>query len=114
MCCTRPARCPDGRVLYLFKRAEAVAAALDDIEVDIVLSTSWVATFGREQAVGFLPPSLAARVVGITAKLAPENASSGGAPAMSRSALTSMHTESCTGSPSTTTIVAGRRSSGID
>lgn len=56
----------DGRELYLFHHADALAGALDGVEVDLVLSTTWVETFGLQKAAGFLPASLAARVVGAT------------------------------------------------
>jgi hypothetical protein len=50
----------------LFDRAPAIAAALSDINVRLVLSSSWVEQLGYDRARSHLPPDLQLRVVGAT------------------------------------------------
>ena len=69
-------RQPDGRLLLdadaeaagrvLFDRATALAAALSDINVRLVLSSSWVQQLGYNRARGHLPPGLQCKVIGAT------------------------------------------------
>lgn len=50
----------------LFDRGEALAKALDGLEVRVVLSTSWAAAVGYAHAKTQLPPAPASRCVGAT------------------------------------------------
>jgi hypothetical protein len=56
--------CDDG--LPLFRWLPILGNLIGAHNVSIVLSTSWVFTFGFEQTMRYLPPSIANRVVGAT------------------------------------------------
>jgi hypothetical protein len=46
-----------------FERAAALAAALDDVDVDIVLSTDWFRAYGLDGTKALLPKALQSRVI---------------------------------------------------